>query len=70
MQELFSIKQSYDYFLFKQILKYIILKRWENFSSFGFYSVGFVCRKKPKVLKCAAGFQLVGNGGNMKSWAF
>jgi len=29
MQELFSIKQSYCYFLFKQILKYNILKRWE-----------------------------------------
>tara|TARA_R100000479_G_scaffold70100_3_gene33896 strand:- start:192545 stop:192724 length:180 start_codon:yes stop_codon:yes gene_type:complete len=36
MQELFSIKQSYGYFLFKQILKYIIFRRWENFSSFGF----------------------------------
>jgi len=32
-----------------------------NFSSFGFYSVGFVCRQKPKVLKYAVGFQLVGN---------
>jgi len=62
MQELFSITQSYVYFLFKQILKYIILKRWENFSSFGFFSVGFVCQQKPKVLKYVAGFQLVGNG--------
>jgi len=33
-----------------------------NFSSFGFYSVGFVRRQKPKVLKYAVGFQLVGNG--------
>tara|TARA_R110002049_G_scaffold117704_2_gene271326 strand:+ start:2547 stop:2822 length:276 start_codon:yes stop_codon:yes gene_type:complete len=48
-------------YAFKQILKYIILKRWENFGSFGFQSVGFVCQEKPKVLKCAAGFQLVGN---------
>ena len=44
------------------MLKYIIPKCWGNFSSFGFYSVGFVCGEKPNVLKCAAGFQLVGNG--------
>ena len=43
------------------MLKYIIPKCWGNFSSFGFYSVGFVCGEKPNVLKCAAGFQLVGN---------
>jgi hypothetical protein len=61
MQELFSITQNYVYFLFKQILKYIIFKSWENFSSFGFCRGGFVCRKKPKGLKYAAGFQLVGN---------
>tara|TARA_R110000868_G_scaffold286598_3_gene547045 strand:+ start:583 stop:759 length:177 start_codon:yes stop_codon:yes gene_type:complete len=30
--------------------------RWENFSSFGFLSVGFGLWQKPKVLKCAAGF--------------
>jgi len=61
MQELFSIKQTYAYILFKQMLKYIIPKCWGNFSSFGFYSVGFVCGEKPNVLKYAAGFQLVGN---------
>jgi len=32
-----------------------------NFSSFGFYSDGIMCRQKPKVLKYAAGFRLAAN---------
>jgi len=36
-------------------------ERRKNFSSFGFLSVGFVCRQKPKVLKYAAGFRMKHN---------
>jgi len=33
--------------------------RLENFSSFGFAKGRLVCRAKPNVLKCAAGFFVV-----------
>jgi hypothetical protein len=55
MQELFSIKQSYIYYLFKQILKYKILKRWENLGSFACEVVARALGQA-NVPKCAVGF--------------
>jgi len=60
MQELFSISQRYNYFLFKQILKYNIVKRWQKTALLFFRALELSDGKKNKCAVCAVGFSACG----------